>query len=83
MIFVNKTEVKIEEKECNIAVELGMIFYNLIQNIGIKRTKLMIDTALDIVIEESGKQIKYKEELKEHMRRDLPNDLAEILCDLI
>ena len=88
MIKVNKQNVKIKGKENIICAELGMIFNSLYEQIGEKRTKQMIKIAIDAVCEENKKDyvkthfIK-KKELKEVLKRDLPEDLAKILIQLI
>ena len=88
MIKVNKQNVEIEGKENIICAELGMIFNSLYEQIGEKRTKQMIKIAIDTVCEENKKDyvkahfIK-KKELKEVLKRDLPEDLAKILLEII
>lgn len=88
MIKVNGTECFLEGKEDEICAEMGMIFNNLIEEIGINKTKTMVYLALDTVITENMKpqrkeQIIRKKELKKKLREDLPKELAEILCSLL
>lgn len=88
MIKVNGTECFLKGKENEICGELGMIFNSLYEIIGEKRTKQMIKIAIDTVCKENKKDyakvnfIKEKE-LKNKLIQGLPEDLAEILCNLI
>lgn len=88
MIKVNKQNIEIEGKENIICAELGMIFNSLYEKIGEKRTKQMIKVAIDTVCEENKKDyvklhfIK-KKELKNKLKQDLPEELANILCNLL
>lgn len=88
MIKVNGTKMYIKGKENEICGELGIIFNGLIQEIGINKTETMIYLALDSVITENMKlerkeEIISKKELKEKLRQNLPEKLAESLCNLI
>lgn len=88
MIKVNGTECFLAGKEDEICAEMGMIFNNLIEEIGINNTSSMVYLALDIAITKNMKpqrkeRIIRKKELKKKLREDLPKELAEILCNLI
>lgn len=88
MIQVNNIYVKLKGKESEICADLGMIFNSIIEEIGIEKTKTLINIALETVIKENEKetrieQIKTKKELKAKMQRNLPKELADLLCSLI
>ena len=57
----------------------------LIKHIGEDETKEMIKVAYEVIIEDSEYKIKKvsSKELKEVLKRDLPEDLAKILLELI
>ena len=88
MIIVNKQHIEIEGKVNIICTELGMIFDSIYEKIGEKRTKQMIKIAIDTVCEKNKKNyvklhfIK-KKELKNKLKQDLPEELANILCSLL
>lgn len=88
MIVVKESNIKLKGKESIICGELGIIFNTLIEEIGERRTKRMINIALDTVIEENKKeyikqQIKDKKALKARIQRDFPKEISDILCSLI
>lgn len=84
MIIVKETNIEMEGKENVICGKLGIIFNTLIEEIGERRTKRMINIALHTVIEENRKrQIKDKKDLKARIQRDLPKEISDILCSLI
>ena len=88
MIKVNKQNIEINGKENIICAELGMIFNSLYEQIGEKRTKQMIKIAIDTVCEENKKDYKKlliikKKELKNKLKQDLPEELANILYSLL
>ena len=85
MIKSKEGKVEIIGKKEDIAADLGCIFNNLIKCIGEDETKEMIRIAYEVVTEDSKSKIKKEsdKELKEILKRDLPDDLAKILLELI
>ena len=68
-----------------VATDLSVIFGELIKTIGEDETKEMIRIAYEVLIEDSESKIKKEsdKELKEVLKRNLPEDLAKILLELI
>ena len=68
-----------------VMADLSCIFDMLIKHIGEDETKEMIRVAYEVVTEDSESKIKKEpdKELKEIIKRDLPEDLAKILLELI
>ena len=85
MITSKEGKVKIIGKKVDVTADLSYIFNILIKHIGDDETKEMIRVAYELVTEESESKIKKEsdKELKEVLKRDLPEDLAKILLELI
>lgn len=85
MIKSKEGKVEIIGKKEDVAADLGSIFNSLIKHIGEDETKEMIRVAYEVVTEDSKSKIKKEsdKELKEILKRDLPEDLANILLQLI
>lgn len=85
MITSKGGKVEIIGKKVDVTADLSCIFDTLIKHIGEDETKEMIKAAYEVVIEDSESKIKKvtDKELKEVIKRDLPEDLAKILLELI
>lgn len=81
MITSKDEKVEIIGKKEEVVLDLSYIFGSLIKHIGDDETKEMIRIAYEVVTEESESKI--KKEIKELIKRDLPEDLAKILLELI
>lgn len=85
MITSKGGKVEIIGKKEDVVADLSSIFDILIKHIGDDETKEMIRIAYEVVTEDSESKIKkesYKE-IKELIKRDLPEDLSKILLELI
>ena len=85
MIKSTDGKVEILGKKVDVTADLSCIFNILIKHIGDDETKEMIRVAYEVVTEDSESKIKKEsdKELKEVLKRDLPEDLAKILSELI
>lgn len=85
MIKSKEGKVVIIGKKEDVAADLVCIFNSLIKHIGEDETKEMIKVAYEVVTKDSESKIKKvsDKELKEVLKRDLPEDLANILLQLI
>lgn len=85
MIKSKEGKVEIIGKKEDVVADLSYIFDILIKHIGEDTTKEMIKVAYEVVTEDSESKIKKEsdKELKEVLKRDLPEDLAKILLELI
>lgn len=85
MIKSSKGIATIIGKKEDVTADLSCIFDILIEHIGDEETKEMIRDAYEVVTEDSKSKIKKEsdKELKEVLKRDLPEDLAKILLELI
>ena len=85
MIKSSKGITTIVGRKREVATDLSVIFGELIKIIGEDETKKMIRVAYEVVTEDSKSKIKKEsdKELKEVLKRDLPEDLAKILLELI
>lgn len=85
MITSKGGKVEIIGKKEDVVADLSCIFDMLIKHIGEDETKEMIRVAYEVVTEDSQSRIKKvsNNELKEVLKRDLPEDLAKILLELI
>lgn len=85
MITSKGGKVEIIGKKEDVVADLSCIFDMLIKHIGEDETKEMIKVAYEVVTEDSQSKIKKvsDNELKEILKRDLPEDLAKILLELI
>lgn len=85
MITSKGGKVEIIGKKEDVVADLSSIFDTLIKHIGDDETKEMIRVAYEVVTEDSESKIKKEsdKELKEILKRDLPEDLAKILLKLI
>lgn len=85
MITSKEGKVEIIGKKEDVVADLSCIFDMLIKHIGEDETKEMIKVAYEVIIEDSEYKIKKvsSKELKEVLKRDLPEDLAKILLELI
>lgn len=85
MIKSSKGIATIIGKKEDITADLGCIFNILIKQIGEDETKEIIKVAYEVVTKDSESKIKKvsDKELKEILKRDLPEDLANILLQLI
>ena len=85
MIKTENGKIEIIGKIYEVCSDLGVIFNTLIETIGEKRTKELIKIAYEVVTEDSESKIKKvsNKELKEILKRDLPEELANILCSLL
>lgn len=85
MIKSSKGIATIIGKKEDVTADLSCIFDILIEHIGDDETKEMIRVAYEVVTEDSKSKIKKEsdKELKEVLKRDLPEDLAKILLELI
>lgn len=88
MIKTENGKIEIIGKSDEVCSDLGVIFNTLIETIGEKRTKEMIKIAIDTVCEENKKdRVKVnfikKKELKNKLKQDLPEEIADILCSLL
>lgn len=85
MITSKGGKVEIIGKKEDVVADLSSIFDILIKHIGDDETKEMIRIAYEVVTEDSECKIKKvsEKELKEILKRDLPEDLAKILLELI
>lgn len=85
MITSKEGKVEILGKKEDVTADLSCIFDILIKHIGEDTTKEMIKVAYEVVTEDSECKIKKvsSKELKEVIKRDLPEDLAKILLELI
>ena len=82
MIKSSKGKVEIIGKKVDVTSELSFIFDTLIRHIGEDETKEIIRVAYEVVTKDSECNIN-KKEIKEILKRDLPEDLAKILLELI
>ncbi len=85
MIKSSKGITTIVGRKYEVATDLSVIFGELIKIIGEDETKEMIRIAYEVVTEDSKCKIKKvsSKELKEIIKRDLPEELANILCGLL
>ena len=85
MIKSSKGITTIVGRKYEVATDLLVIFGELIKIIGEDETKEMIRIAYEVVTEDSECKIKKEsdKELKEIIKRDLPEDLAKNLLELI
>lgn len=85
MIKSKEGKVEIIGKKEDVVADLSCIFDMLIKHIGEDETKEMIKVAYEVIIEDSEYKIKKEtdKEIKEIIKRDLPEDLAKILLELI
>lgn len=85
MITSKGGKVEIIGKKEDVVADLSSIFDTLIKHIGDDETKEMIRIAYEVVTEDSESKIKKEtdKEIKEIIKRDLPEDLAKILLELI
>ena len=85
MIKSSKGITTIVGRKNEVATDLSVIFGELIKTIGEDETKEMIRIAYEVLIEDSESKIKKEsdKELKEVLKRNLPEDLAKILLELI
>ena len=85
MIKSSKGITTIVGRKTEVATDLSVIFGELIKTIGEDETKEMIRIAYEVLIEDSESKIKKEsdKELKEVLKRNLPEDLAKILLELI
>lgn len=81
MIKSTDGKVEILGKKEDVIADLSCIFNILIKHIGDDETKEMIRVAYEVVTEDLESKI--KKELKEIIKRDLPEDLAKILLELV
>lgn len=83
MIISKGGKVEIIGEKLDVTADLSCIFDILIKHIGEDETKKMIKYSYE-AIKETEKEIKESEkEIKEIIKRDLPEDLAKILLELI
>lgn len=85
MITSKGGKVKIIGKKEDVVADLSSIFDTLIKHIGEDETKEMIKIAYEAIKEYRESKINKitSKELKEILKRDLPEDLAKILLELI
>lgn len=88
MILSDEGVYQVKGTRREIVEDFGEIFNIIYENLGETELKLMIKTALDIVIKENSSEtrkqgIKNKRELKNKLKQDLPEELANILCSLL
>lgn len=85
MITSKEGKVEIIGKKEDVTADLSYIFNILIEHIGEDTTKEMIRVAYEVVTEDSESKIKKEsdKELKEVLKRDLPENLSKILLELI
>lgn len=85
MITSKGGKVEIIGKKEDVVADLSSIFDTLIKHIGDDETKKMIKVAYEVITEYSECKIKKvsDKELKEILKRDLPEDLAKMLLELI
>lgn len=85
MIKSKEGKVEIIGKKEDVTADLSCIFNILIEHIGEDTTKEMIKVAYEVVTEDSECKIKKEsdKELKEILKRDLPENLSKILLELI
>lgn len=81
MITSKGGKVEIIGKKVDVMADLSCIFDMLIKHIGVDETKEMIRDAYEVIIEQIGSN--NRKELKEIIKKDLPEDLAKILLELI
>lgn len=74
-----------DEKQVDVVADLSCTFDIIIRYNGEDKTKEMIRDAYEVVTEDSECKIKKvsSKELKEVLKRYLPEDLAKILLELI
>ena len=85
MITSKGGKVEIIGKKEDVTADLSCIFNILIEHNGDDETKEMIKVAYEVVTEYLESKIKketYKE-IKDIIKRDLPEDLAKILLEII
>ena len=82
MIKSSKGKITIVGRKEEVASDLSVIFGALIKQINEDETKKMIRFSYEAVKEYKINKITTKE-LKEVLKRDLPEDLAKILLELI
>ena len=78
MIKSNKGKITIVGRKSEVATNLALIFESLIEIIGEDETKKMIKYSYEAV-----KECKENKNIKEIIKRDLPEDIAKILLELI
>ena len=78
MIKSSKGKIIIVGRKEEVATDLSVIFGELIKTIGEDETKKMIKYSYEAV-----KECKENKIIKEIIKRDLPEDLAKILLELI
>lgn len=85
MIKSSKGKTTIVGRKIEVATDLSIIFGELIKIIGEDETKKMIKYSYEAIKECSESKIKKEtdKEIKEIIKRDLPEDLAKILLELI
>ena len=85
MIKSKEGKAEIIGKKVDVTADLSIIFNTLNKIIGEDETKEMIKVAYEVVTKDSESKIKKvsDKELKEVLKRDLPEDLANILLQLI
>ena len=85
MIKSKEGKVEIIGKKEDVVADLSCIFDMLIKHIGEDETKEMIKVAYEVVTDDSESKIKKvsDKELKEILKRDLPEELANMLCSLL
>lgn len=85
MITSKEGKVEIIGKKEDVVADLSCIFDMLIKHIGEDETKEMIKVAYEVIKEDSEYKIKKvsSKELKEILKRDLPENLSKILLELI
>lgn len=82
MIKSSKGITIIEGRKSEVATDMSVIFEELIKIIGEDETKKMIRCSYKVATDCKIKKVSSKE-LKEVIKRDLPEDLAKILLELI
>lgn len=85
MIKSSKGKIRIVGRKNEVVTDLSCIFHSLIRNIGEDETKKMIKYSYEAIKEYTESKIKKEtdKEIKEIIKRDLPEDLAKILLELI
>lgn len=78
MIKSSKGKLTIVGRKEEVATDLAVIFGGLIEQINEDETKKMIRFSYEAV-----KECKENKNIKEIIKRDLPEDLANILLELI
>lgn len=88
MILSDGDNYKVKGKPIEIAGDLGVIFNIIYETLGEIELRFMVKTVLDTVIKENKtkvrkEQIKNKKELEKKLKQDLPEEIANILCNLL